>query len=279
MSDGERKLSYYGLALPICRLRQEKDEHGHVISEILGTCFGIGNVYLMTAAHVISELISSQSDSVVLLQNPETKVFYIARVVDTETLDADVGIVQINPREGNLWFARASWSAQPLSEFERIRAVGYPYGLHVVGSHTHIVQRGFEGHVVAHLREYLPLGMTPPSFSAYELSFAAPRGLSGAPVWTPVANNLRVHGIVIGNNKSRTSVLSGSEQWTDKDGQGNEKVTIIETYEWLTLGIAVDGPTIKQLKSELLGTTIGETSYPRPSGSALSARLGKLVWQ
>jgi hypothetical protein len=24
---------------------------------------------------------------------------------------------------------------------------------------------------------------------------------------------------------------------------------------------------------------IEETSYPRPSGSALSARLGKLVWQ
>jgi hypothetical protein len=241
MGDGERKHSFYGLALPICRLRQEKDEHGHVISEILGTCFGIGNIYLMTAGHVINELTSSQSRSIVLLRNPETNIFHVANVMETEILDADVGIIKINAGEGYLWFGRASWSGRPLAEFQHVRAVGYPYALDVVGDRRHIVQRCFKGHLVAHLREYLPDGMGGAPFSAYEISFTAPRGLSGAPLWTITANNVCVHGVVIGNRRSSMLVLSD-----------------LSEKESMSLGIAVDILTIRELKSQLLASTIGE---------------------
>ena len=252
----ERKLSYHALALPICRVEQEQQENYRIKGEILGTCFAIGNTHLITAAHVISDLTAIQSNAGVMLLNPEGQSFHIAPIIATEILHADIGILQIEPKQGKLWFGRARWRGTPLSEFERIRAFGYPYGLHTVGDRQQIVLRSFEGHTVVHLREYLPLGMSGDPFSVYELSFATPRGLSGAPLCTFTDNNVRVHGVVIGNSQSSMLVFQSSEKSTEKDGERTE-TTIVERYESLSLGIAVDMLTIKELKSGLLGSTVG----------------------
>jgi hypothetical protein len=210
----------------------------------------------MTAAHVVNEMTAKKPNAVVMLFNPTTNVFHIAPVVNTEILDADLGIVEIEPGQGNLWFARARWSEKLLSGFERIRAFGYPYGLHVVGDRQQIVQRSFEGHSVAHIREFLPEGMGGAPFSVYELSFATPRGLSGAPLCIFTHNNVHVCGVVIGNSKSSMLIFDSSENLTDEHRQGT-KTLVVERYESLSLGIAVDVLTMKELKSSLLGSTIG----------------------
>jgi hypothetical protein len=51
-------------------------------------------------------------------------------------------------------------------------------------------------------------------------------------------------------------VFENSETLTQKDGQRTE-TTVVERYESLSLGIAVDVLTIKEFKSGLLGSSIG----------------------
>jgi hypothetical protein len=220
---------------------------------VLGSCFYIGNTYFMTAGHVVKEIQKSQS-AVIAFVNPHTDTFKGALVVDTEVLSSDIGIFKADfvKKEHEDWFFKVSWNKKSLHAFARIRTFGYPYGIHKTSKRTGLIMRFFEGHIVANLSEYEILDLPGDIFSVYEMSFNAQRGLSGAPIFT--ANNpLKISGVIIGNSKNSMLVLEKKEIDKEKD-----KETIFESYESLSLGIAVQENQIFQLESTLLDCSIKE---------------------
>ena len=131
-----------------------------------------------------------------------------------------------------------------------MRTLGFPYGSTEVDNQRGIMIRGFSGEVVAGRRRFRPPGFEDPAFSVYELSFSAPRGLSGA----PLLHKDEVVGIVIGN--SDTSMLVHRSTETETVEAGERTKTTIEHYEKLTLGISVRSEEILRLESVLANGTI-----------------------
>lgn len=105
---------------------------------------------------------------------------------------------------------------------------------------------------MSRLTEFKPVAWAGPAFPAYELSFAAPRGLSGAPLLN-TRGTVFLHGVVIGNSQSRVPVFRSEERVSD-----GSSATIVEQYEALTLGIAVEASTILTQTSKLLGKSVRE---------------------
>jgi len=174
----------------------------------------------------------------VLLLNPATEVFHEARITDMEQLSADVGLFEIEPGQGRLWFGRIPWARKHLTDDDRVRTFGFPYGLNQVAGQQTLVLRSFGRQPVAHLKQYLPPGLIGAPFGAYELSFTAPRGLSGAPLLTK-GHNYAVHGVIIGDAQYSMLVHQQSDIERTDDGSRTETKTV-ERYESLSLGVAVD---------------------------------------
>jgi hypothetical protein len=133
---------------------------------------------------------------------------------------------------------------------EEARTIGYAYGLQEVDGEKTIVTRAFQGRLVARVNRFKPLGHRGDVFPVYEMSFAAPRGLSGSPLLS-AQGSIVVHGLMIGNSDSRMLVFASQETV-----QESRETTRVEHYESLSLGIATQGPFIMSLESRLLGTTI-----------------------
>jgi hypothetical protein len=106
--------------------------------------------------------------------------------------------------------------------------------------------------VVSELVDFKPVGGRGLGFRAYELSFGAPRGLSGAPVFRNT-ESVQISGIVIGNSQSRMSILETEE--VSDDGSSR---TVVQQFESLTLGIAVQAAEVFEMTSELAGGKLGE---------------------
>ncbi len=109
----------------------------------------------------------------------------------------------------------------------------------------HIDARGFKGAVVT-ATQFARLAGAP---DIYELSFSAPRGLSGAPVMAAD----RVVGIIIGNRSTEMLVFSHREMVTE------EREFVTERFEAMQLGIAIRS-------TELLKCTV--PGMPRESLAA-----------
>ena len=149
---------------------------------------------------------------------------------------------------------RRPWNNQPLVGFDPIRCCGYAYGHHRVGDRQSVVQRCFQGYVVAPLNEFELPGTNADIFSVHELSFPVPRGLSGSPLLNAVGN-VMVNGVVIGNSDSQMVVFRSKEIETEAE-KNTKSTTIVERFESLSLGIAVQPEAILPLQSTMLGTTI-----------------------
>ena len=105
---------------------------------------------------------------------------------------------------------------------------------------------------MSRLDEFKPVGWAGSAFPVCELSFAMPRGLSGAPLLNS-QGAVFVHGVVIGNSEARMLVFRSEERLTH-----GAVVAVVEQYEALTLGIAVEAKAVLTQTSTLLGKTIRE---------------------
>jgi hypothetical protein len=211
----------------------------HLIQgEVCGSAFALGSEFMLTAHHVLREAAAGGEYVVVGLQSPEG-VWNVARVVETETLAADLALLRVEFAQpgSERWFHRFKWQEVPFEPFALVRAVGYAYGMQNVDGLRSVVVRGFQGHIVSRLVAFKPLGWPGQPFPVYELSFASPRGLSGAPL----------------NSESRMLVFRAQERV-----RKGAEITTVEQYEALTLGIAVEAGTALPQQSRLLGKSLRE---------------------
>lgn len=250
MGISERRLSTYGLVLPVYRVESWRNAEARISGEILGSCFSIAPEFMLTAGHVVAAINDAASSGAIGLLEPATSRIHPIPIRDAENLDADIGLLRVAPGARTAWFGRPWWRTDGLTMLNPVQAIGYPYGLREFSGGQLVLQRGFVGHVTSHIAEYVPIGMRTSKFGAYELSFAAPRGLSGAPLFA-TDGSYDVHGIVIGNSESSMLVFSNVER-----DETTSATTVVERHESLSLGLAVDASSVLSLRSRLLGATV-----------------------
>lgn len=210
---------------------------------------------MLTAGHVVEELTAAakagKGVASVGIFHPKSFKQFGLRVSDLEVLGCDIGLLKVDFQSPDQvdWLFPLWWDPFTSNMGTLVRSPGFAYGDHRVGDARYIVQRSFQGTIVADIGSYLPLGMTGEPFGVFELSFGAPRGHSGAPL---LHENGRVMGVVIGNSKSRMLVLDSEEL---EESTGTK--TVVQQYESLTLGIAVRASNAVTLMSHILGTTLG----------------------
>jgi hypothetical protein len=209
-----------------------------LIKQVYGTAFSIGGGFFLTAAHVIHSAQENEWCGVGFTDKNKWNAFVFD---DTETIDEfDLGIFAAKIPEVKSF----AWSLIELPMLESVQAVGYPYSLDIEQASINV--RSFAGHVVSS-RTFRGLKSKP---RIYELSFQCPRGLSGAPLLV-FGNDQRVAGLVVGNHSTQMLVFSDKEVIKEPSQE-----TIVERYESLQLGIAIESDAILDCNSRVLGDTL-----------------------
>lgn len=219
---------------------------GDMPRQVCGTAFPIGGQYFLTAGHVIRAVRDYPVASLGFISVDASRGATASRnapITDAEIIDRlDLAVVAC---EGGPWFA-PPWASLEVPLLTQVMCPGYPFALHA--EHEWMYLRAYRGHIVAGR----PIFQLPARPAGYELSFSAPKGLSGAALLiesdAPV-----VIGYVIGNERSGMLVHSESEREIV-----GERETIIEQYEWLNYGVAVSSAAIFDIESRLLATRIGQ---------------------
>ncbi|HUY90248.1 MAG TPA: hypothetical protein VMV10_16035 [Pirellulales bacterium] len=225
------------------------DEGGKLRAKhVFGTAFCIGNDFYLTAGHCVMALEGSEVAGLGfggfregLISGP----LGIARVKRTETVDEyDVGIIEAEqiPDVGT-----PPWLFGHCAPLTDVRTGGFPFALdHEAGI---VTSRAFKGYIVAFVEKFRELKAGP---TVYELSFPAPKGLSGAPLSIVLPNRVGVGGMFIGNRSIEMEVFREKETIA---GKGEE--TFIKV-EGLQFGIAIAAGSLRNVPSKLLGSTLGE---------------------
>jgi len=228
------------------------DEYGayDMLGDVLGTCFSISGGFYMTAGHVVRELQARTGDATPLIATPSEHNWIPAIIQESEVLGADIGILTCHMVSQRL--PKLIWDIENLNVLASVKSIGYAYGTHLVDNEPMIVARAFKGEVVCTLPRFRPIGFEGPTFSVHELSFQAPRGLSGAPLLGKEPSEV-VKGVVIGN--SQYEMLVSSE--TETESNGNQ-VHSVERVERLTLGLAVRAVQVVSLTSKLLKGSVSD---------------------
>jgi hypothetical protein len=244
----------YAISFPVLRVKRLPNEVFQITGVVEGTCFSLGNKFMLTAGHVAKAIEQPDMAGAVGLIEPNGRFLKGAAVIAVEVLPCDLGVLQVDfiYEESANWFYTMRWQQEPLKSFDQIRCLGYPYGMYHVEDRKALVQRAFQGHIVADLYEFTHPSIGGKPFPVYELSFPAPCGLSGSPLLTSTGK-VFVTGVIIGNSRSRMLVLE-----TEEIEQQDSTRTVVQQYESLTLGIAVQAKEVFSLKSQLLGGTFGE---------------------
>ena len=189
--------------------------------------------------------------AMIAISNPENSYLKAAPIINIEILESDVAIFEVNyVFEGSKsWVYPPKWSLNHLLPMNDIRTFGYPYGIHIVDENKSVIQRGFKGHVVSSHLPFKRLNTTEKTFTVYELSFPAPKGLSGGPL-LDIRKQVN-YGLIIGNSESSMLVYEHEE----RESSG-ENTTTVEHWSKLSLGIAVTADVILNQESELLQSNI-----------------------
>jgi hypothetical protein len=212
---------------------------------VCGSAFALGGNMYLTAGHVWENALAFPLRAVGIReqQAPNATLYHVS---DGETIAAfDLAILKTPAPTPN---KALIWSSADLILFANVRTFGYPYGFDVESGMLSI--RGFQGHIVGGTT-FNRLSGKPP---VYELSFACPRGLSGAPLmWQESQPRGHVHGVVLTNHITEMTVFSETEKLTE-----NGQETKLVKTEALHLGIAIRSSAVVTIRSALLGCTIGE---------------------
>jgi hypothetical protein len=243
------------VVLPVQRAERFDGQRFGVTAEVLGTCFSVGGGYFVTAGHVLREAsaVVGTKVPVVGVRDPSGGFMGLA-VEDGEELGADAAILKVACADSEYkdWFLTFPWREQPLAQLEPAKTVGYAFGHHEIDGVLQIGPRAFQGYVVSRRDRFRLLGMSGPPFSVYELSFAAPTGLSGSPLFGPDMPS-RVAGLVVGNTETQMCVYRSTE--TVSDGASVKSVSHDQLY---CIGIAVQVSTLLSLRSSLLGRVLAD---------------------
>jgi len=247
-------LNEYQLAFPVMTVAEKAPGAFDAPGDVLGTAFLLGEGCLMTAGHVAKALLASDNMPALILARPGSGGADFSRIVDIETLSHDLGIIRVPTTDEGV-DPVIPWYVPQVGPMQDLWAIGYPYGLLPAGEARQFVQRIFRGHAVSTPSQYeLPADDGRP-VRAYELSFQAPRGLSGAPLFVNLDEPSMppaVVGVVVGN--SSQSMIVHSTRETDASGAST---SVVERHESLSLGIAVQALSACSLSSRILGTTVG----------------------
>ena len=133
-----------------------------------------------------------------------------------------------------------------------VLAFGYPFGLDL--HNLTLRARALKGHIVC--ADRAGAAELPGRPHIYELSFQAPRGLSGAPLLLPTTQGLLVAGVVVKNRSTSFQLLTEEESVTEA-ATGSTSHTILERHEVMHMGVAVQSQSIFALPSRMLGKTVG----------------------
>lgn len=142
---------------------------------VYGTAFSVRSGIFLTAGHVLRDALKDAGpNGVIGLFRKGPKEIESGPVVRTDYHPGiDLALLEC---PYFAWLPPLPMAFGELNIFARVSAAGYPYA--VDAERLAFVPRGFAGTVVTR-RELYHLPSQPPG---YELSFPAPRGLSGAPL-------------------------------------------------------------------------------------------------
>lgn len=211
--------------------------------QVLGTAFYLAEDFFVSAAHVLSDRDSYPHVGLGESQIDSWSGFEIADVETFEEIDlALLRVPGIQTKKS------IQWEQNELVMLDKVQSMGYPYGL---DSHDKVIRvRGYQGHIVCP-RGWTALSALP---RAYEFSFLAPRGLSGAPLMTlKWQKPPTLAGMVIGNMETDMTIVRGM----GVDSDGNHK-TVYETIERLHQGIAIQTQSLMSVESTMLGSTVSQ---------------------
>lgn len=202
---------------------------------VYGTAFSIADNCFLTAGHSIENALSENDVLAVGFIDGEN--YLAAEALDHEVIaELDIGIIKTIADVSRA--KQHQWQQEPLASLINVGASGYPYALDP--DRKSLASRSFKGYVVSRTRT--PFSADP---WGYELSFACPRGLSGAPL-TTLDNFPLIAGMVVGNRSTEMNIF------TDREVISDDKVRIVERYEALQLGIAVQSTELMTLRSRIL---------------------------
>lgn len=246
----------YSLTFPVLHAVPRPPDGFSGTGDVAGTCFSLGGDLFLTAGHVARGITQSGKLGVILVVPPAAEHPIALRVADTEELQSDLAVLRVpgaTQYGGHIYPLR--WRRQPIVQLDAIWTLGFAYGSHRLGEQTNVIQRAFRGHVVSDPPAYEIPEVASYPLCIYEISFAAPRGLSGSPLLFGEGSSLTeiaVAGVVIGNSTSKMLVFSSREV----DSISSE-VSIVEQYESLSLGVAIQATSVFGQYSNLAGVTIG----------------------
>lgn len=253
-------LTPYSVILPVFAVEPGPDDFK--VLQIVGTCSYLGSNVFLTAGHVVAALGETDRGAIQVI-DPSTGESHALEIDAYDSLHPDIGVIVSEvPRSMSGWVRPLHWSTAQLGHFDRVRVYGYPYGLQRDrdGNEAYSVIRGFEGYVVSALEKHLPVALPPPAFHMYEVSFAVPKGLSGAPLLDARdLDRVQAAGIVIGNSESSMEVHRSTDLETEQvEGTLKRVERTMERHESLTLGMAIRTSWLVSVKSPLLNMTLGE---------------------
>jgi hypothetical protein len=223
--------------------------------EILGTAFYLGGGCVITAGHVARALQDpARTPLLAILEPGKVGLTSVGVIQEIEILPHDLAVLRLllnGPPSANEVIL--PWFSGEISPYDDLWAVGFPYGLIPTGKFQQFQLRSFKGHAVGNPTRYeLPTDEGRPT-AIYELSFQAPRGLSGAPLLAGLPDrHPSVAGVIVGNSSQSMIVHTGTE--IDSSGK---QTTVVERHESLHLGIAIQSSQALQLQSRTLGGTLG----------------------
>lgn len=239
-------INAYEYVFPLVGGESTSLQNGFKTTQICGTAFYLkGGIYL-TAGHSLKNA-WQQYELMGLAYLDNAKKFQTGRVTAWEAIDDyDIGFFKAETPEAK----PMEWDFEQLPMLSDVRTTGFPYAL---DSQNRIIGiRSFKGYIVSGSLFY----RFPSRPWCYELSFQCPRGLSGAPLFTndfdPQEKRIvnKVRGIIIGNQSTEMLVYS------DKEVLQGDKERIVERYEAMQAGIAIQTRSLQGIKSTIIGGSL-----------------------
>lgn len=232
-----------------------------IVKNIFGTCFSISSDIFLTAGHVIKEI--EEENLSLSIGKKANKGALHCSVSKYEILsDFDLAIIKTSSKLPDV--NQFKWELSELAMLDEVRTVGFPHAIDFNRGEIDI--RSFMGYIVS-TSEFYRLKASPRS---YELSFIAPKGLSGAPLFSSSKIYPPLKGYVIGNSHIKIPILRDVEKEVDKD-----VTRIIESYEWSTFGVAIQVGSITNIESEILNGSLFK--FLEKNNLMLDPRISKII--
>lgn len=218
-----------------------------------GTAFTLGEGVFVTTAHVIEELETGNAPH--LRQLTGTGVTDALPIRASDRLEyIDIGFLFVDTNSPPIPMIDGSTFQR-----EDVWSEGFAFGLDVEA--MLFSSRHFKGYIVStkkynNWQEIDPSRTGAPNWpmAVHELSFAAPKGQSGSPLFIDDEDgNTSCIGMIIGNSKSSVATVSQSEVI----GEGDTR-EVVEYHDFLYLGQSISSASMLDCRIGTLNRSIRE---------------------